>query len=65
MHELAFGISGYNEAFFTAPPIGTRNPYDRRASRAGSSGTGPPSPRGWRPAGSAATPAAPSHFPAG
>src|SRR5438046_8436289 len=23
MHELAFGISGYNEAFFTAPAIGT------------------------------------------
>src|SRR5206468_11176316 len=25
MHELAFGISGYNEAFFTAQPIGVRN----------------------------------------
>ena len=29
MHELAFGISGYNEGFATAQPIGTRNPYDR------------------------------------
>jgi indoleacetamide hydrolase len=41
MHELAFGISGYNEAFFTAQPIGTRNPYDRRRIAGGSSsGTG-------------------------
>src|SRR5947208_16749917 len=41
MHELAFGISGYNEAFFTAPPIGTRNPYDRtRIAGGSSSGTG-------------------------
>src|SRR5438477_11089238 len=41
MHELAFGISGYNEAFFTAPSIGTRNPYDRtRIAGGSSSGTG-------------------------
>src|SRR5947199_9657010 len=41
MHELAFGISGYNEAFFTAQPIGTRNPYDRtRMAGGSSSGTG-------------------------
>ena len=37
MHELAFGISGYNEAFFTAQPIGTRNPYDRARIAGGSS----------------------------
>src|SRR5437762_10012639 len=37
MHELAFGISGYNEAFFTAQPIGTRNPYDRTRIAGGSS----------------------------
>src|SRR4030095_14220819 len=41
MHELAFGISGYNEGFFTAQPIGTRNPYDRTRIAGGSSrGTG-------------------------
>ena len=41
MHELAFGISGYNEGFFTARPIGTRNPYDRtRIAGGSSSGTG-------------------------
>ena len=41
MHELAFGISGYNEAFFTAQPIGTRNPYDStRIAGGSSSGTG-------------------------
>ena len=41
MHELAFGISGYNEGFFTAQPIGTRNPYDRtRFAGGSSSGTG-------------------------
>ena len=37
MHELAFGISGYNEAFFTAAPIGVRNPYDRTRFAGGSS----------------------------
>jgi len=41
MHELAFGISGYNEAFYTAEPIGTRNPYDpTRIAGGSSSGTG-------------------------
>jgi len=41
MHELAFGISGYNEAYFTAQPIGVRNPYDRtRIAGGSSSGTG-------------------------
>lgn len=41
MHELAFGISGYNEAFFTVPTVGTRNPYDRtRIAGGSSSGTG-------------------------
>jgi mandelamide amidase len=37
MHELAFGISGYNEAFYTASPIGVRNPYDRSRFAGGSS----------------------------
>src|SRR5262249_16794133 len=37
MHELAFGISGYNEAFFTMHPIGTRNPYDSTRIAGGSS----------------------------
>src|SRR6187200_981918 len=41
MHELAFGISGYNEGFYTKAPIGTRNPYDRtRIAGGSSSGTG-------------------------
>jgi indoleacetamide hydrolase len=41
MHELAFGISGYNEGFSTAEPIGVRNPYDRtRIAGGSSSGTG-------------------------
>ncbi len=41
MHELAFGISGYNEGFYTAQPIGTRNPYDRsRIAGGSSSGSG-------------------------
>jgi indoleacetamide hydrolase len=41
MHELAFGISGFNEAFNTAKPIGTRNPYDQtRIAGGSSSGTG-------------------------
>jgi Asp-tRNA(Asn)/Glu-tRNA(Gln) amidotransferase A subunit family amidase len=41
MHELAFGISGYNEGFYTAEPIGVRNPYDRaRIAGGSSSGTG-------------------------
>jgi mandelamide amidase len=37
MHELAFGISGYNEGFFTTQPMGTRNPYDRTRFAGGSS----------------------------
>jgi mandelamide amidase len=37
MHELAFGISGYNEATFSAQPIGVRNPYDRTRFAGGSS----------------------------
>lgn len=37
MHELAFGISGYNEAMYTAQPIGVRNPYDRTRFAGGSS----------------------------
>ena len=41
MHELAFGISGYNEAFFQREPIGVRNPYDpNRFAGGSSSGTG-------------------------
>jgi len=41
MHELAFGISGYNEAFYQKKPIGVRNPYDpRRFAGGSSSGTG-------------------------
>jgi hypothetical protein len=41
MHELAFGISGYNEAFSQEEPIGVRNPYDRNRFAGGSSsGTG-------------------------
>jgi indoleacetamide hydrolase len=37
MHELAFGISGYNQATFAAEPIGVRNPYDRNRFAGGSS----------------------------
>lgn len=41
MHELAFGISGYNEAYKTGDDFGTRNPYDpRRFAGGSSSGTG-------------------------
>ena len=41
MHELAFGISGYNEGFHSGQTIGTRNPYDRsRIAGGSSSGTG-------------------------
>ena len=40
MHELAFGISGYNEAFHGAT-VGVRNPYGRsRMAGGSSSGTG-------------------------
>jgi Asp-tRNA(Asn)/Glu-tRNA(Gln) amidotransferase A subunit family amidase len=37
LHELAFGISGYNQATFSAEPIGVRNPYDRNRFAGGSS----------------------------
>ena len=41
MHELAFGISGYNTAFRTAAAFGVRNAYDRALIAGGSSsGTG-------------------------
>ncbi len=37
MHELAMGISGYNEAFVTQLPAGVRNPYDTTRFAGGSS----------------------------
>jgi len=41
MHELAFGISGYNPAFQSGAEVGVRNAYDRtRAAGGSSSGTG-------------------------
>ncbi|MFN0186215.1 MAG: indoleacetamide hydrolase [Aquabacterium sp.] len=41
LHELAFGISGWNPAFQTGPEPGVRNAYDRSRSSGGSSaGTG-------------------------
>ncbi|MCA9625810.1 MAG: amidase, partial [Myxococcales bacterium] len=41
MHELAFGISGYNPAFATGETIGVRNAYDRsRVAGGSSSGSG-------------------------
>jgi Asp-tRNA(Asn)/Glu-tRNA(Gln) amidotransferase A subunit family amidase len=41
MHELAFGISGYNAAFNTGPNPGVRNAYDAgRMAGGSSSGTG-------------------------
>ena len=41
MHELAFGISGYNPAYNTGPDVGVRNAYDHTRSPGGSSsGTG-------------------------
>lgn len=41
MHELAFGISGYNPVFQTGPEPGVRNAYDSSRSAGGSSsGTG-------------------------
>jgi Asp-tRNA(Asn)/Glu-tRNA(Gln) amidotransferase A subunit family amidase len=41
MHELAFGISGYNLAFKTGPEPGVRNAYDsKRIAGGSSSGTG-------------------------
>ncbi len=41
MHELAFGISGFNPTFQSGPEPGVRNAYDRTRSAGGSSsGTG-------------------------
>ncbi|KYK47816.1 indole acetimide hydrolase [Bradyrhizobium liaoningense] len=41
MHELAFGISGYNTAFKSGAEFGVRNAYDRaRIAGGSSSGTG-------------------------
>jgi len=41
MHELAFGVSGYNPAFQGGAEVGVRNAYDRtRAAGGSSSGTG-------------------------
>ncbi|MGY3455758.1 Asp-tRNA(Asn)/Glu-tRNA(Gln) amidotransferase A subunit family amidase [Bradyrhizobium sp. LM3.4] len=41
MHELAFGISGYNTAFKTGAEFGVRNAYNRALIAGGSSsGTG-------------------------
>ena len=41
MHELAFGISGYNPAYNTGPQPGVRNAYDpARVAGGSSSGTG-------------------------
>ena len=41
MHELAFGISGYNPAYQTGAQVGVRNAYDATRSAGGSSsGTG-------------------------
>jgi len=41
MHELAFGISGFNAAYNTGPEPGVRNAYDKSRSAGGSSsGTG-------------------------
>ena len=41
MHELAFGISGYNPIYQTGSAVGVRNPYDlARFAGGSSSGTG-------------------------
>ena len=41
MHELAFGISGWNPVYQTGPEPGVRNPYDtERFAGGSSSGTG-------------------------
>src|SRR6202030_984916 len=37
MHELAFGISGYNTAFKTGAEFGVRNAYDTTKAAGGSS----------------------------
>ncbi|MDM0114920.1 indoleacetamide hydrolase [Variovorax sp. J22R133] len=41
MHELAFGVTGYNPAFQTGPEVGVRNAYDvTRIAGGSSSGNG-------------------------
>jgi len=41
MHELAFGVTGYNPAFQTGPEVGVRDAYDSsRIAGGSSSGTG-------------------------
>ncbi len=41
MHELAFGVTGYNPAFNTGPEVGVRNAYDpKRVAGGSSSGNG-------------------------
>jgi indoleacetamide hydrolase len=41
MHELAFGVSGYNPAFQSGPEVGVRNAYDAsRVAGGSSSGNG-------------------------
>ncbi|WP_345539941.1 indoleacetamide hydrolase [Variovorax defluvii] len=41
MHELAFGVSGYNPAFQSGPEVGVRNAYDpSRVAGGSSSGNG-------------------------
>jgi Asp-tRNA(Asn)/Glu-tRNA(Gln) amidotransferase A subunit family amidase len=37
MHELAFGVTGYNPAFQTGPEVGVRNAYDSSRIAGGSS----------------------------
>ncbi|VTU40634.1 Mandelamide hydrolase [Variovorax sp. PBS-H4] len=37
MHELAFGVTGYNPAFQTGPDVGVRNAYDATRIAGGSS----------------------------
>ncbi|OTG77260.1 amidase [Acinetobacter sp. ANC 4169] len=37
MHELAFGATGYNQAYNTGTGMGVRNPYDSRRIAGGSS----------------------------
>lgn len=37
MHELAFGVTGYNKAYNTGSSIGVRNPYDSSRIAGGSS----------------------------
>ena len=66
MHELAFGVTGYNPAFQSGPEVGVRNAYDvDAASRAvPRRATARRSARAWRRPRSAPTPAARCAFPA-